>query len=100
MTIDDTTIDQIATAVAQKLAPMMREPRDDDLLTAIDSNWRKAVKAAQVVDLHFHDSRHLAITRLSKVLGLLELARMVGHRDLRMLQFYYNESAAETAAKL
>ena len=25
---------------------------------------------------------------------MLELARMVGHRDLRMLQVYYNESAA------
>jgi len=33
-------------------------------------------------------------------MNVLELARMVGHRDLRMLQIYYNESAAEIANKL
>jgi len=31
---------------------------------------------------------------------VLDLARMVGHRDLRMLQIYYNESAEDMAAKL
>ncbi len=66
----------------------------------IDSNWRKAVKAAQVVDLHFHDSRALAITRLSKKLDILTLARMVGHRNLNQLQTYYRETAQEMAGKL
>ncbi len=49
MTIDDTTIDQIATAVAQKLAPMMREPRDDDLLTAEEVAAYLRSKSARVV---------------------------------------------------
>ena len=49
---------------------------------------------------HFHDSRHEGITRLAAVLGVLELARAVGHRDLRMLQAYYNESADGLAKKL
>jgi hypothetical protein len=31
---------------------------------------------------------------------MLELARMVGHKDLTMLQIYYNETAAELAKKL
>ncbi len=51
-------------------------------------------------DLHFHDLRHLAITRLAKKLPILDLARMVGHKDLRMLQIYYNESAEAIAQML
>jgi integrase len=39
-------------------------------------------------DLTFHDTRHEAISRLAKKLQVLGLARMVGHRDLRMLQIY------------
>jgi hypothetical protein len=31
---------------------------------------------------------------------VLDLARMVGHRDLKMLQAYYNASAEEIAARL
>jgi len=30
----------------------------------------------------------------------LELARMVGHKDLKMLLVYYNESADEIAKRL
>jgi integrase len=53
-----------------------------------------------IVDLHWHDTRHTAITRLAKKLNVLELARIVGHKDLRNLQIYYNESAEELAKKL
>lgn len=66
----------------------------------IDSLFRKAKKMTLIKDLHFHDSRHTAITRLAKKLNVLELARMVGHKDLRQLQIYYNESADELAKKL
>jgi hypothetical protein len=37
---------------------------------------------------------------LAKKLDVLALARMVGHRDLRMLQIYYNPSATELAGRL
>lgn len=66
----------------------------------LDALWRKLRGKAQVEGLNFHDSRHAAITALSKKLDVLALARMVGHRDLRMLQVYYNESAAEMAKRL
>lgn len=65
-----------------------------------DALFRKAMKRALVEGLTFHDSRHLAITRLSKKLDILALARMVGHRDLRQLQVYYNESAKDIASRL
>ncbi|MDO8369269.1 MAG: site-specific integrase [Candidatus Nitrotoga sp.] len=68
--------------------------------TQIDALFRK-VKAKAVVDeLHFHDSRHEAITRLAKKLDVLALARTVGHRDLRQLMVYYNESAEDMAGRL
>lgn len=51
-------------------------------------------------DLHFHDTRHTAITRLAKIFNVLELARIVGHRDLRNLQIYFNMTAEDMAKKL
>lgn len=65
-----------------------------------DTLFRKAVKKAGIVDLHFHDSRSEAITRLSKKLDVLELARQVGHRDLKSLMHYYAPSAEDLAKKL
>jgi integrase len=54
----------------------------------------------ELADLHFHDSRAEAIFRLSKRLDVLELARMVGHRDPRSLMLYYATTADELADKL
>ncbi|MFZ6659122.1 hypothetical protein [Undibacterium sp. TJN19] len=51
-------------------------------------------------DVTFRDSRHEATTHLAKKVNVLDLARMVGHKDLCMLQIYYNESAEEIAIKL
>lgn len=101
------------TAAARREVPLSAEalrligqmPRDGatvfGLTTAqIDALFRKAKARALVDDLHFHDFRHLAITRLAKKLDVLPLARMVGHRDLRMLMIYYNEAAEDMAARL
>lgn len=64
-----------------------------------DALWRKARPAA-LADLHFHDSRGEAIWRLSKKLDVLQLAQMIGHRDLKSLMHYYRESAADLAKRL
>lgn len=66
----------------------------------IDALWRKIRGKAAADGLHFHDSRHEAVTRLSRKLDVLALARMIGHRDIRQLQVYYNESAADLAKRL
>ncbi len=68
--------------------------------SSADTQWRKARKKAQVVDLCFHDTRHEAVTRLSKKLDVLELARTIGHRDLKSLMIYYNPTAEELAERL
>lgn len=67
---------------------------------SLSTLFRKARQNCNIGDLTFHDSRHEAITRLAKKINVLDLARMVGHRDLRQLQVYYNESAADIAQRL
>lgn len=55
----------------------------------------------KIEGLTFHDLRRTAIIRLAKKLQPMELAKMVGHRDLRMtLNVYYNIDAEEVAKKL
>ena len=79
-------------------------PKGDTLFcvksSSLDTQWRKGVKQAMIEDLHFHDLRALAATRWSKVLTPLELAKMLGHKNLSMLQVYYRESVEDIADKL
>lgn len=72
-------------------------PVAKDVLSTL---FRRACLNAQVENATFHDARATALTRLSKKLNVLELARMVGHRDIRSLQVYYRETAQELALKL
>ena len=67
---------------------------------ARDALWRKARAKTPHRDIHFHDSRAEAIWRLSKKLDVLELARVIGHRDINSLLIYYRASASAMARKL
>ena len=67
---------------------------------SIGTEFRDGCKALGIKNLHFHDSRHEACTRLAKFLTVMELARVIGHRDLKSLMVYYNPTPAELAAKL
>jgi integrase len=52
-------------------------------------------------DVHFHDTRHEAASRLAeKLSNVLELSAVTGHRDLRMLKRYYHPRAEDLAKKL
>lgn len=66
----------------------------------VDALFRKARDRCEIEGLHFHDSRATAITRLARKLDILSLARMIGHRDIKMLQIYYRESAEDLADRL
>ncbi|XP_018402186.1 PREDICTED: putative integrase/recombinase HI_1414 [Cyphomyrmex costatus] len=50
-------------------------------------------------DVHFHDARSEAIWRLSKKLDILELARVIGHRDVKSLMIYFRADASELARR-
>lgn len=63
--------------------------------------WQRAVKRSGLHDLHFHDLRHEAASRLSeKLSNILELSSVTGHKDLRMLKRYYHPRAEDLAKKL
>lgn len=51
-------------------------------------------------DLHFHDSRHEATSRLAPIYAMHELAKVSGHTDTRMLLRYYHPRGWELAKKL
>lgn len=67
---------------------------------SLDALWRDVTKALGIVDLHFHDSRHEACTRLAKKYEVLDLAKVIGHRDLKSLMIYYNPTPSELARRL
>ena len=69
-------------------------------VTNLGNVFRKMKSQVMIDDLHFHDTRHEAITRLARKLDVLDLARMVGHRDLKQLMVYYNATAEELAKRL
>lgn len=90
---------------AAALLKLLPEPEEGGSVfgitsASLDALFRKARVRSGITNGTFHDTRHLAITRLAKKLNVLELARMVGHRDLKMLNIYYNESAADIATRL
>lgn len=62
--------------------------------------FRRALQLAEIKGLTFHDTRHEAITRLAQKVQVLDLARSVGHRDIRSLMHYYEASAEEIAEQL
>lgn len=82
--IDDV---RVVTIDADSLSTMFRKVRDKTEL--------------KDTDLRFHDSRHEACTQLSKRLQIQDLAKLTGHKDLKiLLNVYYNPTAKELADKL
>lgn len=62
--------------------------------------FSKYVDKTGIVDLTFHDTRHEACTRLARKIDVLDLAKMIGHRDIKSLMIYYNPTATEIADRL
>lgn len=73
-----------------------------DLTPALlDALFRKVKGRALVTDLHFHDSRAEALTRMAKKVDVMTLAKISGHRDLRiLLNTYYRQDMADVAGLL
>jgi integrase len=75
-------------------------PKGGDRVFPISSNalrlaWERLRRRAGIVDFHFHDLRHEAISRFfERGLTVPEVALLSGHRDARML-FRYTHPARE-----
>lgn len=61
-----------------------------------------AVDPGFLADVHLHDMRHTAVTRVAQTggLSLIELAAVSGHRSLKMVQRYAHIDASKLAGKL
>jgi integrase len=53
-----------------------------------------------LVNLRFHDLRHEGTSRLAEIFPLHELAKITGHKDVRMLMRYYHPRAEDLAKKM
>lgn len=61
-------------------------------------SWQRGLKRSGIDDLHFHDTRHEAISRMVKVkkLPVEILAKITGHKKIEVLiNTYYNPDANE-----
>lgn len=68
---------------------------------SLDVLFRRARDNCGIQDLHFHDTRREALTRLSKKVPVEVLAKISGHRDLRiLLNVYYRPDMADIAKML
>ncbi len=69
---------------------------------AISHAFAKICKLAGIADLHFHDLRHEATSRLFEKTDLrdVEIASITGHKTMEMLKRYAHLRAAQLAIRL
>jgi integrase/predicted RNase H-like HicB family nuclease len=70
--------------------------------SGLKSTWRFMVKRLAIDNLHFHDLRHEAISRLVErgVFDLMEVAAISGHKTLTMLKRYVHLRSQRLVRKL
>lgn len=68
----------------------------------VSRQFRFIFDMAECPDLHFHDTRHEATSRIFERTDLdyLEIAKITGHKDPRMLMIYANLRGSHLASKL
>lgn len=68
----------------------------------LKSTWRFMVHKLEIDDLHFHDLRHEACSRLFELgtLDVMEVAAISGHKSLAMLKRYTHLKAQRLVKKL
>jgi integrase len=61
----------------------------------------RAARRAKISDIHFHDLRHMGITRLASIFSNpMEVAAISGHKSLSMLQRYTHIKAEDLVKKI
>jgi len=68
----------------------------------LKSTWRFMMQRLEIGDLHFHDLRHEACSRLFELgtLDVMEVAAISGHKSLAMLKRYTHLKAQRLVKKL
>ena len=72
------------------------------ITSTLSSKWKRIFEHAECVDLHFHDLRHEATSRVFERTNLsdIEISKITGHKTLKMLARYANLRASNLAMKL
>lgn len=92
----------LTRAAIRLLRPVADRERCFTITSAVlDTLFRKSRDRLLIEDLHFHDSRAEALTRLARKVDVMTLAKISGHKDVRLLvNAYYRETAEQIAARL
>ena len=97
----DVPLSRRALELLRKLQGIHPETVFAITVRSLDVLFRRARDNCGIQDLHFHDSRREALTRLSKKVPVETLAKISGHRDLSiLLNVYYRPDMAEIADML
>lgn len=88
----DVPLSRRAIALLQKLQPLNLTPAFDLQPEPLSTIFRRTTRALEIDDLHFHDSRREALTRMAKKVNVMDLAKISGHRDIKiLLNTYYSQ---------
>lgn len=92
-----------ATTILREIATFQRF--DDHVIqmtgNAVRLAWEHLRVRAGSENLHFHDLRHEAISRLFELgLNVMEVAAISGHKEIKMLQRYTHLRAVDLVARL
>ena len=70
--------------------------------STLSKAWRRVVKRAKIEDLHFHDLRHEAVSRIFETTDLsdTEIMTITGHTSQEMLKAYAKLRPNSLAARL
>lgn len=70
--------------------------------SGIKSTWRFMLQQLKISNLHFHDLRHEAVSRMFELdtLSMMEIAEISGHKTLSMLKRYTHLKAQRLVRKL
>ncbi|MFM0213860.1 site-specific integrase, partial [Paraburkholderia sediminicola] len=97
----------LSTRAVQILTELSKKPRHSServLLISPDAlkkSFTRACERAGIENLHFHDLRHEATSRIAERLdNVLELSAVTGHKTVQMLKRYYHPRASDLALKL
>lgn len=96
----------LSTTAIKHLTILCKDKKPDDKIFPVVAGtmgeyFLEARRKCGLEHLVFHDSRHTAATQLStKLVNVLELSSVTGHRSLKSLKRYYHPTPASIAGKL
>lgn len=80
-----------------RVFPASRRSKKADAVVDLRKPWEAALKAAKIEDFHWHDLRHTCASYMAMSgVSLLEMAKLLGHKDVKMTMRYSHLSPQRT----